>query len=231
MPAWPARTSSSNLSASDEVIGKQNIPPHHGQFSRAQPATATISMPRAAWMNPRPIWCSPVTSIIAENGRILADSVFPDRPSRGNRRARSGDCAAQPPSSEYLRLSEDGSWYRRTEVSVQPLGGRGRGLCRPALSRQLKQESLSGGAGIHLCRRMMMNAAGAAAIFLQIQANGLATRVRATGIRNLVIGISGGLDSTLALIVCAEARRIVPAIASFLPTPCRTAAIRLQPDL
>ena len=43
---------------------------------------------------------------------------------------------------------------------------------------------------------------------LQIQANGLATRVRATHIHNLVIGISGGLDSTLALIVCHEAQKI-----------------------
>lgn len=43
---------------------------------------------------------------------------------------------------------------------------------------------------------------------LQIQANGLATRVRATHIKNLVIGISGGLDSTLALIVCHEAQKI-----------------------
>ena len=47
---------------------------------------------------------------------------------------------------------------------------------------------------------------------LRIQANGLATRVRATGIHNLIIGISGGLDSTLALLVCAEARKLVPEI-------------------
>lgn len=44
---------------------------------------------------------------------------------------------------------------------------------------------------------------------LQIQANGLATRIKATGIKTLVIGISGGLDSTLALLVCYEARKIV----------------------
>ncbi len=44
---------------------------------------------------------------------------------------------------------------------------------------------------------------------LRIQAQGLATRVRMTGIKNLVIGISGGLDSTLALLVCAEARKLV----------------------
>ena len=47
---------------------------------------------------------------------------------------------------------------------------------------------------------------------LQIQANGLATRVKATGIKTLVIGISGGLDSTLALLVCHEAKKLVPDI-------------------
>lgn len=47
---------------------------------------------------------------------------------------------------------------------------------------------------------------------LMIQAQGLATRVRSTGIHTLVIGISGGLDSTLALLVCNEARKIVPQI-------------------
>ena len=39
----------------------------------------------------------------------------------------------------------------------------------------------------------------------RIQAQGLATRMRATGARKLVIGISGGLDSTQALLVCAHA--------------------------
>ena len=39
----------------------------------------------------------------------------------------------------------------------------------------------------------------------RIQVQGLATRMRATGTRKLVIGISGGLDSTQALLVCARA--------------------------
>src|SRR3989440_9428997 len=39
----------------------------------------------------------------------------------------------------------------------------------------------------------------------RIQVNGLATRMRATGAKKLVLGISGGLDSTHALIVCARA--------------------------
>ncbi len=39
----------------------------------------------------------------------------------------------------------------------------------------------------------------------RIQVQGLVTRMRATGSRRLVIGVSGGLDSTQALIVCARA--------------------------
>ena len=40
---------------------------------------------------------------------------------------------------------------------------------------------------------------------LSIQATGLATRLAHTGIKNVVLGLSGGLDSTLALIVCVHA--------------------------
>jgi NAD+ synthase (glutamine-hydrolysing) len=39
----------------------------------------------------------------------------------------------------------------------------------------------------------------------RIQVQGLVTRMRATGSRTLVIGVSGGLDSTQALLVCARA--------------------------
>jgi len=39
----------------------------------------------------------------------------------------------------------------------------------------------------------------------RIQVQGLAQRMRATGIERLVIGVSGGLDSTQALLVCARA--------------------------
>ena len=38
----------------------------------------------------------------------------------------------------------------------------------------------------------------------RIQVNGLATRMRASGVKKLVVGISGGLDSTQALLVCAR---------------------------
>ncbi len=44
---------------------------------------------------------------------------------------------------------------------------------------------------------------------LNIQAHGLARRVECSGARSLVIGISGGLDSTLALLVCQRACRLL----------------------
>lgn len=40
---------------------------------------------------------------------------------------------------------------------------------------------------------------------LTMQATGLATRLAHTGIKNVVLGLSGGLDSTLALVVCVHA--------------------------
>ena len=55
-----------------------------------------------------------------------------------------------------------------------------------------------------------------------IQVQGLVTRLRAAGIERLVIGISGGLDSTHALLVCAQAMDALgyPARTSS-PTRCR----------
>ncbi len=44
---------------------------------------------------------------------------------------------------------------------------------------------------------------------LTIQSSGLATRMHNTSIQNLVIGLSGGLDSTLALLAASEACRLL----------------------
>ena len=44
---------------------------------------------------------------------------------------------------------------------------------------------------------------------LSMQAHGLAKRVEHTGCKTLVIGISGGLDSTLALLVCVETMKLL----------------------
>lgn len=65
---------------------------------------------------------------------------------------------------------------------------------------------------------------------LQMQAKGLIQRLKATKITNVVLGLSGGLDSTLALIVCCKAfdflkinRKI------FTASPCRHLGHRKRP--
>lgn len=45
---------------------------------------------------------------------------------------------------------------------------------------------------------------------LNIQARGLLTRLHKTGLKNMVLGVSGGLDSTLALIVCNLVTKMDP---------------------
>ena len=52
-----------------------------------------------------------------------------------------------------------------------------------------------------------INSSGRARELFAIQVNGLVTRIHACKAKRLVIGVSGGLDSTLALLVCVEAVR------------------------
>ena len=74
---------------------------------------------------------------------------------------------------------------------------------------------------------------------LTMQAHGLEKRVRHTNAKTLVIGISGGLDSTLALLVCVEAMKLLGRPASDIlavTMPCfgttkqRGAALRAARD-
>ncbi len=47
---------------------------------------------------------------------------------------------------------------------------------------------------------------------LNMQAYGLYMRLKKTGIRTMVLGVSGGLDSTLALLVCDRVRKMDPSL-------------------
>ena len=63
-----------------------------------------------------------------------------------------------------------------------------------------------------------------------IQVSGLAQRLRAIGIKRVVIGVSGGLNSTQALIVCAGRWTCWGCrAATSLPTPCRASPPPLIP--
>ena len=196
-----------NLSASDEVIGKadyrRNLVLHQSAdcycgyvYASAGPDESSTDLVFSGH------------SMIASNGRMLKEMIYAERPA-----VVTGIIDLEP--LEYNRIhqntfvTESDDWYRKVPVSIKPFGGYE--VTVDQLVKHLRKEQ-------YTVDRMPFvpkddkELAQRCARILEIQANGLATRVRATGIKNLIIGISGGLDSTLALLVCNEARKLVKGI-------------------
>ena len=195
-----------NLSASDELIGKQE---YRRQLVREQSGSC---------------YCGYIYSssgmdesstdlvfsghlILAQSGNVLSETIFPDRPCI---KTSAIDLACithdrlhqntfENTDRPYRRISANIHAYPSPTLDIDGMAAALNKLPYP-VSRNpfVPTDTTERG---QRCRKI-----------LQIQANGLATRVRHTGIHNLVIGISGGLDSTLALLVCAEAKKIVPEI-------------------
>lgn len=194
-----------NPSASDELIGKQEYRRNLVAQQSGACYCAYIYASAGTFESSTDLVFSG-HSIIAQNGSVFAESIFPDYPHVDKAMIDLG-CIMH--DRRRQNTFENTASYRRIKVRIQAAGADEtdiRGLTE-ILNRfdypVAKNPFVPGdnSARDARCRRI-----------LQIQANGLATRVRSTGISNLVIGISGGLDSTLALIVCAEAKKLVPEI-------------------
>ena len=193
-----------NLSASDELIGKQE---YRRELVKQQSGSCYCAY----------IYSSAGTnesstdlvfsghSIIAQNGSVLKESIFPVYPHAECALIDLG-CIMHNRRRQNTYENEESGGYRRVGISIQSAG---KDRCSiEELAAIIKEQDhyiarnpfvpSNGNARDERCRQI-----------LKIQANGLATRVRASGIKNLVIGISGGLDSTLALIVCAEAKKLI----------------------
>lgn len=196
-----------NLSASDELIGKQE---YRTQLVAQQSGAcycAYVYASAGVYESSTDLVFSG-HSIIAQNGSLLSESIFPDHPhvekacidigSILHDRRRQNTFEAAAPET-YRKIPVLIHTLGPTEVSIAEMADILKRYDYPVAKTPFVPADDA--ARNARCRRI-----------LQIQANGLATRVRATEIKNLVIGISGGLDSTLALIVCAEAKRIVPDI-------------------
>lgn len=196
-----------NLSASDELIGKDE---YRRSLVSQQSATcycAYLYTSSGVGESSTDLVFSG-HSMIVQNGKILSDSLFSDQAVH--------TAVIDLDILEYNRLKQNtytnemNCEYRNIEVHVAPLDDKLE-VTVDELALLLRKENYVVDPNpfipsdkeecIHRCRKI-----------LTIQANGLATRVKATGIYNLVIGISGGLDSTLALIVCHEAKKLVPEI-------------------
>ena len=196
-----------NLSASDELIGKQE---YRKQLVAQQSGSCYCAY----------IYTSSGTdesstdlvfsghSLIAQCGTVLCEEILPQRPSVNTAvidltrilyDRRHQNTFGNTHGREYQKVRVCLPGFRTKEASVNEMADilndlsviPDRNPFVPSDSQEREDR----------CRKI-----------LRIQANGLATRVRAAGFHNLVIGISGGLDSMLALIVCAEAKKIVPDI-------------------
>ncbi|MCR4649662.1 MAG: NAD(+) synthase [Lachnospiraceae bacterium] len=196
-----------NLSASDEIIGKQE---YRRELIRQQSGSCYVAYVYASsgtHESSTDLVFSAHT-LIAQNGNILKESIFPDYPHVESALIDTGSIMHD---RRHQNTFEDvtTSSFRKVNVIIQNI-------------RQ-DETDITGLVNIlnendYPVAKNPFVPSGKKTIddrcknILRIQANGLATRVRSTGISNLIIGISGGLDSTLALLVCNEAKKIVPSI-------------------
>jgi len=197
-----------NPSASDELIGKED----YRRNLVAQQSGACY----CAYAYASAGTCESSTDlvfsghcIIAQNGSIFAESIFPKENGVVKALIDLGCIMHDRRRQNTFAGRDDNSVYRRVAVRMQAIGADEAGI--EELAEILKKQEYPIARNPFVPHETIARDARCRRI-LQIQANGLATRVRATGIHNLVIGISGGLDSTLALIVCAEAKKLVPEI-------------------
>ena len=140
-------------------------------------------------------------------GKLLHAHAYPERPYCAEM-VFDLDMIVHERDADDSFVSEDEGWYRPAEVTVSMLGQK----------EEVTAEELCGlmkDAGIQYNRFPFVpekeeERAQRCEEILRIQANGLATRLRAIHMKNVVLGVSGGLDSTLALIVCHETRKLIP---------------------
>ncbi|MCR4712971.1 MAG: NAD(+) synthase [Treponemataceae bacterium] len=244
-----------NLSASDELIGKQE---YRTQLVKQQSGACycTYIYVSAGTHESSTDLVFSGHTILAQNGSLIGEAIFPEYPHTEKVLVDLG--VIMHDRRKQNTFENAGAAYRRVAARMQTAGVNagaiGSGAREASAAGNGVKVTCANEAGAedagekNVCAESAeTNAAGADAVtisemaeilkkynypmarnpfvpaenvareercrrILQIQANGLATRVHATGIKNLIIGISGGLDSTLALLVCAEARKIIPDI-------------------
>ncbi len=196
-----------NLSASDELIGKQEYRRHLVSQQSGACYCAYIYTSSGTGESSTDMVFSG-HSIIAQSGSVLKESIFPAYPHVETAYVDIGSIMHDRRRQNTFNNSVSCP-YRRIQVHMHVIGSSECSIKEMADILKRYDYPIARNPFVpsdnftrdNRCKRI-----------LQIQANGLATRVRATGIKNLVIGVSGGLDSTLALIVCAEAKKLIPEI-------------------
>ena len=184
-----------NLSASNIVVGKEGY--RHQLVSNQSARCLAAYLYSAAGLGESTTdlaWDG--HAVIYENGTLVAESRrFADAPQLALADVDLGRLAADRMrqntfGAAALRHRDDVRRFRTIEFSLPLPQGR--------LPLQRRIERLPYVPGDPATRDARCEEV------YRIQVNGLQTRMRATGSKHLVIGVSGGLDSTQALLVCAR---------------------------
>lgn len=178
-----------NLSASDEVIGKEEYRKNLVSMQAARLLSGYVYAD-ASWGESTTDMVFTGSNIIAENGTILASSTFAE----GTYIISEIDTARL--SAERMRMNTFSSSAEGFEYVEIPNTERECTLTRriarypfvPDDDRERNER----------CSRI-----------LRLQATGLMRRIEASHSRKVVIGLSGGLDSTLAILVAVNAFRMM----------------------
>ena len=192
-----------NLSASDDVIGKYA---YLRDLLRQQSARCLCGYvyASAGFGESSTDLVFDGKNIICENGRIVAEGdrfcadskltvadIDLQAVARDRRHLTTfADCAARYAGSPMRRIEATDQFFSNEDYYPTPEQV-------PMIERKANPLPFVPADSEHLAERCEE--------IIHLQATGLRKRLRATGCRNLVVGISGGLDSTLALLVAVRA--------------------------
>lgn len=216
-----------NLSASDECIGKHEYRRNLVSMQSADCYCSYLYVSSGTDESSTDLVFSG-NMLIADNGSLIADEIYPEPGSVVTK-------VIDVEKSNYNRIHQntfrikDQRLYRHIPCHISRLGGLDEVKTSQRLSFLLKKADYSISPYPFIPEEKDLSERASA--ILSIQAHGLATRLMKTGIRNLVLGVSGGLDSTLALLVLHETRKLVPdvhLITYTLPNKGNTSSLTYQ---
>lgn len=193
-----------NLSASDEIIGKRE---YRRQLVASQSGDCYLQY----------LYVSSGTEesstdlvfsgnrLVGDNGSVILDEIYP-------KEGTIKKVILDYQKSIHNRIHQttfkgNREGYRSVPCSLSRLGGE-KEISFSSLKKELEKENFYVNPYPFIPEDKEREKR--TKTILAIQANGLATRVRKIGLKNLVIGVSGGLDSTLALLVRNETKKLVP---------------------
>ena len=183
-----------NISASNETIGKQEYRRQLVSVQSAKTISAYVYSSAGQDESSTDVVFSG-HSLICANGKILAEGIFPEKTC-----VKTADIDIEALENDRRRMTTympDSELKEFRTIPVNTVHG--------TKLHEIKPEEVNAYPFVPAGKE---NVRSRCQEITNIQANGLATRMRHCGINHLVIGISGGLDSTLALLVAVRACEI-----------------------